>query len=114
MIAWVNFCKINNLIGIFIFDRIAADCKIVDNPPKLITKVAAKRHGIPFNESAILPQPLVISISPSKMQEICEGKRLRSGARDVITTKNIAIITPTESMLKEESTTISERVFCAA
>ena len=38
--ACVVFCNINNLIGICKRDSMANDCKIVDNPPKLITKVA--------------------------------------------------------------------------
>ena len=54
--------------------------------------------------------PLVISIKPARTLEILLGKRFNMGESEVITTKNIAIIVPTEIILSAESSTISERV----
>lgn len=66
------------------------------------------------NAPFILPdmsiQPLVISTKPLNIQAILDGKRLNIGDNEVMTTKNMAIIAPTEIMLNEESITVFERL----
>ena len=78
---------------------------MVDKPPKLITKVDAKILHLLLYEVAISRQPFVISIIPSKIEESCGGKILKIGASEVIITKKIAMIVPTEIMLSAESST---------
>ena len=62
--AWVVFCFRKVLIGISIFFNIAVDCKTVDNPPKLIIKVAHMTAYMPLKFTEISWQPFVISINP--------------------------------------------------
>ena len=113
IIAWVNFCKTKSQMGIFNLFNIVRDCKIVDMPPKLIIKEQATIDHTLVIEEEISIQPLVISINPSKTLDIGRGKRLNMGDNEVITTKKMAIITPTEITLKAESNTMLERSpFC--
>lgn len=83
---------------------------MVDKPPKLIINVIAITEIIPDIVVEISIQPFVISINPSKILAIFDGNKLNIGFKEVIMTKNIAMITPTEIMLKEESTIIFERL----
>ena len=85
------------------------DCKIVDNPPKLIINVQETTLQIPEIDEEISTHPFVISISPSKIPAIGEGKIEKNGESAVIITKNTAIIAPTEIILKEESKIIDEK-----
>ena len=99
----------NNTCGIFIFSRKVIDCSIVDSPPKLITKLARIIASFKFCSLEISMHPFVISMLPCKTSLIGEGKRLKMGLNAVITTKKIAIITPTESILSAESITICDK-----
>lgn len=83
---------------------------MVDKPPKLIINVIAITEIIPDIDVEISIQPFVISINPSKILAKFDGNKLNIGFKEVIMTKNIAMITPTEIMLKEESTIIFERL----
>ncbi len=83
---------------------------MVDKPPKLIINVIAITEIIPDIDVEISIQPFVISINPSKILAIFDGNKLNIGFKEVIMTKNIAMITPTEMMLKEESIIIFERL----
>ena len=82
---------------------------MVDNTPKLITKVQAIIPILPLKNFAISVQPLVISIRPSSTPTICVGKMEKIGFNAVIITKNIAIIAPTDNMLNIESKMIDAR-----
>ena len=107
--ACVNFCKTNSLTGICNLSSMVRDCKIVEIPPKLIIKVEriVAQKGEKVDE--ISKQPRVISIKPFKKAAKLAGKRLKIGDSDVITTKKIAIIVPTEIMLSAESKTIEDK-----
>lgn len=107
--ACVNFCKTKSFIGILSLFSMVIDCKMVEIPPKLITKVQAATDHTLFIDEEISMHPFVISINPSRMLASGEGKRLKIGESDVIITKNIAMIVPTEMMLKAESKTILDR-----
>ena len=79
---------------------------MVEIPPKLITKVdatIARLNGMFF---AISMHPFVISTMLSRTLATGAGKREKIGDSERMTTKNIAIITPTEIMLSAESITI--------
>ena len=83
------------------------DCKIVESPPKDITKVQAKIADLKDKPLAMSMQPFVISTSPSNTPESEAGKRLNNGVSEWIITKNIAMIVPTEIILIALSVTIS-------
>ena len=74
-------------------------------------KVAQARQARPLRFWEMLEQPLVISISPSKQLEIAGGKILNIGESEVMITKNIAIMLPTDKTLVIHSSIISENVF---
>ena len=114
-IAWVNFCNKNNHSGIFSLFSIVIDCNAVESPPKLITNVDARVQYNPLSVSDISWHPFVISINPEIIPLKLEGNKSISGESDVMTTKKIAIITPTDIKLIAESRTIldkSKLVFC--
>ena len=106
--AWENFCnaKIDN--GILTLPSIVYDCSKPEIPPKLITKLQATVCQNGANEHEISRQPFVISIIPSNIGDSFAGRMLKIGESDVIITKNIAIIAPTDNMLSTESKTIEE------
>lgn len=81
-------------------------------PPKLIINVQERIADIPLSEEEISIQPLVISTIPSSMQAIGLGIRLKRGESEVMTIKNIAIIVPTEIILRAESKTIEDKSPC--
>ena len=112
MIAWENFCKTNRPTGIWIFDRIDNDCKIVESPPKLIINVAPTAAQIPLKFFEIDIHPFVISISPSITQESWGGNRENKGLKAVVMTKKMAIIAPTDIMFKAESIIICDKSAC--
>ena len=94
--ACVNFCNIKREIGSFILFNIASDCKIVDIPPKPITKEHASTFPMFPKEDEMSIQPLVISIMPSKIEANFGENKLKNGEREDITTKNIVMTTPIE------------------
>ena len=57
-------------IGILSLLSIVNDCKIVESPPKLITNVASAMAQMFLIEDAISRHPFVISIIPSRTQDI--------------------------------------------
>ena len=97
----------NSEIGILSLLSIVIDCKIVERPPKDITKVQAKIVLLKERLLDISMHPFVISIKPSSTPDSGAGKRLNSGVSEWIITKNIAMIVPTEIILIALSVTIS-------
>ena len=75
-------------------------------PPKLIINVASNVAQNKGKQVAISKQPFVISTIPLKNIATKFGKIENIGVKEVITTKNTAIIVPTEITLKEVSKTI--------
>lgn len=109
----VNFCSTNNHTGIFIFSKKVIDCRIVEIPPKLITKLDNIMAILIFFNFDNSRQPFVISIPPCNNSFIGEGKKLKRGERAVIIRKNIAITTPTDRMLNALSSKICDKsCFC--
>ena len=86
------------MIGILTFASIVRDCKIVDIPPKLITKEESVVATDKFVKVERSKQPRVISIIPSRKKEIVLGKRLKIGAKHSIVMKNMVIIVPTDKI----------------
>lgn len=79
---------------------------MVEIPPKLMMKLA---QIIPISngiDAEISRQPFVISTSPPQKAEIELGSNERIGEKEVITTKKMAIIAPTEITLSDESSTV--------
>ena len=72
---------------------------MVEKPPKLIIKLAQIIAVLKGSMLEMSRQPLVNSTSPPKKADIGEGKSDKRGEREEITTKNIAIIAPTEITL---------------
>ena len=96
-------------MGIFNLLSKVIDCKIVDIPPNPITKLQAIICQFPLKKLDMSRQPLVISIKPLITHEIEDGNRFVKGEMDVITTKKIAMITPTDIMLIAESRIIEDK-----
>ena len=109
------------MVASTIFDSILIDCKIVEIPPKLITKDASKIAINLFGESDSEMQPFVISTKPCKKAQMLGVKREKIGFKHSITMKNIVIIQPTHNIERVEFKTISlmsvcdcfSSVFCA-
>ena len=81
---------------------------MVESPPKLIIKVAIIVAAKGLNALLSSIHPRVISISPAKGADIKLGKSDKMGEREVMITKKIAIIVPTEITLNALSITIDE------
>lgn len=109
--AWVNFCKINNPIGGLKEFISEAHWNNVEIPPKLIIKVDKITFSGKLERAEISKHPLVISIIPPKKEDVAGENIDNKGDNEVITTKKIAIIAPTEITLKAESNTIDDKLF---
>ena len=105
--AWVNFCRAKSFIGISTDFSIVIDCKSVEIPPKLITKLDRTKASLIFERVERERQPFVISTIPCKKQERVSGRRFKIGDRHSITIKKMAIIAPTEIMAMADVVTIS-------
>lgn len=62
--AWVNFCRAKSFIGISTDFSIVIDCKSVEIPPKLITKLDRTKASLIFERVERERQPFVISTIP--------------------------------------------------
>lgn len=79
---------------------------MVDSPPKVITKVQATTERSPESEDEMSRQPFVISTSPARIDETSFGISDKRGSKDCITTKNTAMIAPTDKTERQVSITI--------
>ena len=89
--------------GIFIFEISATDCIMVDNPPKLITKLERTIAKGRLKFFAMENVPYVISIPPINTEDSQPGRSSRIGVAASIITANIITTAPTDKMLKTES-----------
>lgn len=103
----MNFCRAKSFIGISTDFSIVIDCKSVEIPPKLITKLDRTKASLIFERVERERQPFVISTIPCKKQERVSGRRFKIGDRHSITIKKMAIIAPTEIMAMADVVTIS-------
>ena len=85
-------------------------CKIVEMPPKLITKLQRIVARVLFCSADKERQPFVISITPSKRPFMGGQKRESKGEKVSIMIKKIAIKQPTERIERVEFVTMSESV----
>ena len=88
---------------------IACDCRIVEIPPKPMTKVQVRIFPILPKEDEMSVQPFVISIIPSRMEATLGENRLKSGESEDITTKKIVMTTPIDNTETKVSKMMSER-----
>ena len=97
-----SFLSAKILIGIFTMLSMVMDCKSVEIPPKLITKLQRIAASLMFERFERLRQPFVISITPSRKYAMLSGKRFKIGEKHSMTMKNMVIMQPTESMASVE------------